>query len=81
MLKLYVNYWKKSFNYVNTSSIKEVISILIINFFILLITYSVGLIVPIRLENFIVDLWYTLLLVMVIPTVSLLVRLFRNYLK
>ncbi len=78
MFHIYMEYWKKIFNYNDNSSIKEFISAMVFNVLLLLLIYCVGLIVPVNLENLIVDIWYIVLAIMIIPTISLIIRLIRK---
>ncbi|MCC4085819.1 hypothetical protein [Enterococcus faecalis] len=78
MLKLYINYWRKTFNYKDSSNSKEVICAILFNLLVLMGIYLVGVFIPVSLENVIVNLLYFILLVMIFPTVSLLSRVLKS---
>lgn len=78
MLKLYSSYWKKTFNYKDSSGFKELVCAISLNLLILMSIYFIGLFGPIYLENVIVDLFYLILVIMLFPTLSLLIRVLRN---
>ncbi|WP_239749462.1 hypothetical protein [Mammaliicoccus sp. H-M34] len=75
----YMNFWKQTFDYKSKSSFKGLITCLFINIVILILIMSLGLIVPFKWENTIVDLYYIVLLLMIFPTIAMIVRVIRNY--
>ncbi|WP_411860019.1 site-specific integrase [Enterococcus faecalis] len=79
MLKLYSNYWKNIFNYKGHSNLKELVCAIFLNFVFLSLVYLIGLFWAPSLENTIVNLFYLILVIMIFPTVSLLVRLIKSY--
>lgn len=79
MLKLYSNYWKNVFNYKGHANLKELVCAIFLNFVFLSLISLSGLFVPHSLENTIVSLFYLILVIMIFPTVSLLVRLIKSY--
>ncbi|WP_307984525.1 hypothetical protein [uncultured Lactococcus sp.] len=78
MFTTYLQFWKKIFKYQGKSDFKELLVSLIVNTVILFILFLIGLIVPVTLENLIVDVIYITMIIMILPTVSLIIRLIRN---
>lgn len=81
MIQEYIDYWKKSFNYTAKFSINEFLIAFIVNFFILTIIFLIGIFVPGIWENILVDIWYIVIILMSIPTISLFIRLIRSVIK
>ncbi len=78
MLKLYSNYWRNTFNYKDSSNFKEFMYTILCNSFVLMSIYLIGVFGPVSLENVIVNLFYFILLIMIFPTVSLLIRVLKS---
>lgn len=78
MFRLYIDYWKKIFNYKESSDLKELISAIMFNMMILITILCMGIFVPINLENTLVKLWYGIMYIMILPTVSLMFRILKN---
>ena len=81
MIKIYIDYWKKSFTYTADVSIREFLVSVTFNFLILAIIIGVGMIIPVTLENALMDFWYLILYLMFIPTLSLFTRIFVKVYK
>ncbi|HCN60614.1 Uncharacterised protein [Mammaliicoccus fleurettii] len=75
----YMNFWKQTFDYKSKSSFKDLITCLFINIVILILIMALGVIVPFKWENTIVDLYYIVLLLMIFPMIAMIVRVIRNY--
>lgn len=67
---MYINYWKNAFDYKGTSSLISLMWCIMINIAVLVLIMVSGLFVPITWENTVVDIYYLVLLIMIIPTVS-----------
>ncbi|PKI22894.1 hypothetical protein CW746_02410 [Staphylococcus succinus] len=78
---MYINYWKNAFDYKGTSSLINLIWCIVINIAVLVLIMVSGLFVPITWENTIVDIYYLVLLIMIIPTVSMVVRVVHSFIK
>lgn len=78
MLTTYLQFWKKIFKYQGKSNFKELLVSLAFNVVVLFILFLIGVIVPVTWENFIVDVFYLTMTIMLLPTVSLIIRLIRN---
>lgn len=78
MFELYAKYWKNTFNYSKDVSVKEILTALFFNLLIVVFVLFIGIIVPITWENLIMDLWYLIIGIMILPTFSLLVRMVRT---
>ncbi|OEL02697.1 hypothetical protein AST12_09625 [Staphylococcus succinus] len=78
---MYINYWKNSFNYKGTSSLIDLVLCIMINIAVLVLIMVSGLFVPITWENTVVDIYYLVLLIMIIPTVSMIVRVVHSFIK
>ena len=78
MIQAYMDYWKRSFNYTANVSMKEFLSAFIFNLFILAMILLVGVFVPITWENVVMDFWYIVMDLMIIPTISLVIRIIRK---
>ena len=81
MIQLYIDYWKNSFKYNEDFSIKEFLTAFIFNLFILTVILLMGIFVPITWENALVDFWYIVIYLMIIPTISLIIRMVRKLVK
>ena len=81
MIQAYMDYWKRSFNYIANVSMKEFLSAFIFNLFILAMILLVGVFVPITWENVVMDFWYIVMALMIIPTISLVIRIIRKILQ
>ncbi|EMF0152772.1 hypothetical protein ACTXLQ_13490 [Enterococcus hirae] len=81
MIQAYMDYWKRSFNYTANVSMKEFLSAFIFNLFILAMILLVGVFVPITWENVVMDFWYIVMALMIIPTISLVIRIIRKILQ
>lgn len=81
MIQAYTDYWKRSFNYNANVSMKEFLSAFIFNLFILAMILLVGVFVPITWENAVMDFWYIVMDLMIIPTISLVIRIIRKILQ
>ncbi|QQU12165.1 hypothetical protein I6I81_13845 (plasmid) [Enterococcus hirae] len=60
---------------------KEFLSAFIFNLFILAMILLVGVFVPITWENAVMDFWYIVMDLMIIPTISLVIRIIRKILQ
>ncbi|OIJ30439.1 hypothetical protein BK821_07685 [Staphylococcus sp. LCT-H4] len=78
---MYINYWKNAFDYKGTSSLINLIWCIVINIAVLVLIMVSGLFVPITWENTVVDIYYLVLLIMIIPTVSMAVRVVHSFIK
>ncbi|RIN29481.1 hypothetical protein BU063_12300 [Staphylococcus succinus] len=78
---MYINYWKNAFDYKGTSSLINLIWCIVINIAVLVLIMVSGLFVPITWENKVVDIYYLVLLIMFIPTVSMVVRVVHSFIK
>lgn len=78
---MYINYWKKAFDYKGTSSLINLIWCIMINIAVLVLIMVSGLFVPITWENTVVDIYYLVLLIMIIPTISMVVRVVHSFIK
>lgn len=81
MIQAYMDYWKRSFNYTANVNMKEFLSAFIFNLFILAMILLVGVFVPITWENAVMDFWYIVMDLMIIPTISLVIRIIRKILQ
>ena len=78
---MYINYWKNAFDYKGTSSLINLIWCIVINIAVLVLIMVSGLFVPITWENTMVDIYYLVLLIMIVPTVSMVVRVVHSFIK
>ncbi|MBU0437322.1 hypothetical protein [Staphylococcus succinus] len=78
---MYINYWKNAFDYKGTSSLINLIWCIVINIAVLVLIMVSGLFVPITWENTVVDIYYLVLLIMIVPTVSMVVRVVHSFIK
>ncbi|PTI43425.1 hypothetical protein, partial [Staphylococcus succinus] len=76
---MYINYWKNAFDYKGTSSLINLIWCIVINIAVLVLIMVSGLFVPITWENTVVDIYYLVLLIMIVPTVSMVVRVVHSF--
>ncbi|ENZ5663503.1 hypothetical protein ACGWY0_002800 [Enterococcus hirae] len=81
MIQLYIDYWKNSFKYKEPVSIQEFLTAFIFNSVILAVILLMGIFIPITWENALVDFWYTVMYLMIIPTISLIIRMVRKLVK
>ncbi|MGL9804117.1 hypothetical protein IGJ22_002642 [Enterococcus sp. DIV0448] len=81
MIQAYMDYWKRSFNYTANVSMKEFLSAFLFNLFILAMILLIGVFVPITWENVVMDFWYIVMDLMIIPTISLVIRIIRKILQ
>lgn len=81
MIQLYIDYWKNSFKYKENFNIKEFLTALIFNLVILAVILLMGIFVPVTWENTLVDFWYMVMYLMIIPTISLVIRMVRKLVK
>ncbi|WP_425255784.1 hypothetical protein [Mammaliicoccus sciuri] len=75
----YINFWKQTFDYKNKSSFRDLLVCMFVNIIILVLIMALGVIVPITWENSIVNLYYIVLVLMIIPMIALIVRVIKNY--
>ena len=75
---MYINYWKNIFNYNDSSKFSHFIMNMLINIVILFIIILSGFIVPYEWENTVVNIYYFVLFIMILPTISMIVRVFKN---
>lgn len=78
---MYISYWKQIFDYKGYSKLLHLFMNLAINILVLILILVVGLFVPITWENALVDIYYIVLIIMILPTLSMIVRVIRNYSK
>ncbi|PTI69689.1 hypothetical protein [Staphylococcus succinus] len=78
---MYINYWKNAFDYKGTSSLISLMWCIMINIAVLVLIMVSGLFVPITWENTVVDIYYLVLLIMIIPTVSMVVRVVHSFIE
>lgn len=81
MIQAYMDYWKRSFNYTANVSMKEFLSAFLFNLFILAMILLIGVFVPITWGNVVMDFWYIVMDLMIIPTISLVIRIIRKILQ
>lgn len=81
MIQAYIDYWKRSFNYTADVSMKEFLSAFIFNSFTLAVILLIGIFVPITWENILMDFWYIVIFLMIVPTISLVIRIIRKILQ
>lgn len=75
---MYLKYWKNIFNYKGTSKLSHLVINILINIVILFLIMFSGIFVPLKWENTVVDIYYFVLLLMVLPTLSMIVRVINN---
>lgn len=75
---MYLKYWKNIFNYKGTSKLSHLGINILINIVILFLIMFSGIFVPLKWENTVVDIYYFVLLLMVLPTLSMIVRVINN---
>lgn len=78
---MYLKYWKNIFNYKGVSKFSELLINMFINITILFLIMLSGSIVPLKWENTVVDIYYLILLIMLLPTLSMAVRVVRKYIN
>ncbi|RIN00935.1 hypothetical protein BU112_07390 [Staphylococcus shinii] len=76
---MYLRYWKNTFNYKGVSKFSHLLLCVLINFVILILYLICGILIPLEWENTFVDIYYWILLAMVFPTISMIVRVVRRY--
>ncbi|PTI15727.1 hypothetical protein BU095_13180 [Staphylococcus xylosus] len=76
---MYFSYWKNAFNYKGVSKFRHLLLCVLINFVILILYLISGILVPLDWENTFVDIYYGILLAMIFPTISMIVRVVRRY--
>lgn len=76
---MYVDYWKNIFNYKGISKLSHLGINIFINIVILFLIMLSGIFVPLKWENTVVDIYYFVLLIMILPTLSMLVRVVRSF--
>lgn len=81
MIRAYIEYIRKSFNYTADVNMKEAVTVFIFNFLIFFIVLSIGIFIPITWENILVDFLYSMMFLTVIPTISLMIRMIREIIK
>lgn len=79
MFKLYLNYWKRIFDYKGTSDVIEIFIALAGNFLVIIFLNILGIVIPISWENSLVKFLYIVKLAMIVPAISLLVRVLNKY--
>ncbi|MBF7018948.1 hypothetical protein ISO99_03390 [Staphylococcus sp. 18_1_E_LY] len=77
----YINFWKRAFDFKGTAKVIDFITCLFVNFFIALCIMISGFLVPFTWENAVVNLYYIVLLLMLVPTVSMFVRVIRTFVR
>lgn len=78
---MYLEYWKNIFNYKGTAKFRHLVLNILINIVILLLILASGILVPVSWENAIVDIYYFILTVMILPTISMIVRVINGLAK
>ncbi|MBS6193646.1 MAG: hypothetical protein KH815_11705 [Enterococcus hirae] len=78
MGKMYINYWKKSFVYTGKANLSEFFNALGGNIIIILLILLAGIVVPVTWENAVVNIMYGIEILMIIPTISLIIRLLKK---
>lgn len=76
---MYFRYWKNTLNYKGVSKFRHLLLCILINIVILILYLISGSLVPLDWENTFVDIYYWILLAMIFPTVSMIVRVVRRY--
>lgn len=79
MFKLYLNYWKRIFDYKGTSDVIEIFIALAGDFLVIIFLNILGIVIPISWENSLVIFIYIVKLAMIVPAISLLVRVLNKY--
>ncbi|EEU65341.1 TPA: hypothetical protein ACN3I6_002148 [Enterococcus faecalis] len=79
MFKLYLNYWKRIFDYKGTSDVIEILIALAGDFLVIIFLNILGIVIPISWENSLVNFLYIVKLAMIVPAISLLVRVLNKY--
>ncbi|MGJ5847083.1 hypothetical protein ACSBQJ_13130 [Enterococcus sp. G203Y] len=79
MFKLYLNYWKRIFDYKGTSDVIEIFIALAGDFLVIIFLNILGIVIPISWENSLVNFFYIVKLAMIVPAISLLVRVLNKY--
>ncbi|WP_239642588.1 hypothetical protein, partial [Enterococcus faecalis] len=79
MFKLYLNYWKRIFDYKGTSDVIEIFIALAGDFLVIIFLNILGIVIPISWENSLVNFLYIVKLAMIVPAISLLVRVLNKY--
>lgn len=75
----YIKFWAQIFDFKGKSSVFEFLACVFVNVLIGLSIIVSGFLVPYSWENIIVNLYYIVLLLMLIPTLSMLVRVVRSF--
>ncbi|SCT35327.1 Uncharacterised protein [Staphylococcus caeli] len=76
---MYLEYWKNILNYKGVAKLSHLVINILINIFILFLIMISGIFVPFKWENIVVDIYYFILCVMFLPTISMIVRVINNY--
>lgn len=76
---MYLDYWKNIFNYKGVSKLSELVINILINMFVLSLILLSGIFVPFSWENTVVDIYYFVLLIMILSTISMIFRVINNY--
>jgi len=76
---MYLKYWKNIFNYKGSSKLSHLGINILINIVILFLIMFSGIFVPFKWENTVVDIYYFVLFIMFLPTISMLVRVVRSF--
>lgn len=76
---MYLKYWKNIFNYKGTSKLSHLGLNILINIVILFCISFIGFFVPPSWENTFVDIYYYVLFIMILPTISMFVRVLRSF--
>ena len=79
MFKLYLNYWKRIFDYKGTSDVIEIFIALAGDFLVIIFLNILGIVILISWENSLVNFLYIVKLAMIVPAISLLVRVLNKY--
>ena len=75
---MYINYWRKSFDYKSKAKLVELFTALAGNISIILLLLLVGLAVPVTHEQLVVDIMYVIGVLMILPMISLIYRLIQH---
>ena len=74
----YFDYWKNIFKYEGEASLKDLLIAIAFNLLLLVVVYLIGLGGPTHWENTILNLMYFIEIVMILPTLSMIIRLIRR---
>lgn len=75
----YINFWRQIFEYKGTARVTEFLLCIFLNLVISLCIMISGILVPVSWENSVVNLSYFVLLLMLLPTISMFVRVIRSF--